>query len=108
MGLFDGWRRKKAAQTTPQIKAPEKSQSTEGELEDGETLLAEYNLLVQRRTELQAERAEFTAKLDRGEIDPDEFRKELMNRMQEAATVSEKIRTIAAKLASLGYRGVRS
>ena len=108
MGLFDGWRRKKAAQTTPQIKAPKKMQSTEEEKGDGENLLAEYNLLVQRRTELQAERAELTAKLDGGEIDPDDFRKELMNRMQEAATVSEKIRTIAPKLASLGYRGVRS
>ena len=108
MGLFDGWRRKKAAQTTPQIKAPKKTQSTEEEKGDGEKLLAEYNLLVQRRTELQAERAELTAKLDSGEIDPDDFRKELMNRMQEAATVAEKIRTIAAKLTSLGYRGVRS
>lgn len=108
MGLFDGWRRKKASQTKPQLKPPEKPKSTREEQEDSGNLLTEYNLLVKRRAELQEEREELTAKLDRGEIDPDVFRKELMGRMQEAATVSEKIRTSAAKLTSLGYRGVRS
>lgn len=108
MGLFDGWRRKTKSGTKSQIEAPKKPQSTEGEVVDAKNLLAEYNLLLLRRTELQEERQELTAKLDRGEIDSDEFRKELMNRMQEAATVSENIRIAAAKLTSLGYRGVRS
>jgi hypothetical protein len=108
MGLFDGWRRKTKSDTKPQIKAPEKQQSTKGDIVDSKNLLAEYNLLIQRRTELHEERQTLTSKLDQGEIDSDEFRKELMNRMQEAATVSEKIQTAAAKLTALGYRGVRS
>ena len=108
MGIFDGWRRKTKSETKPQIKAPEKLQSAEISTADSKKLLDKYNLLIQRRTELQEERQEFTAKLDRGEIDSDEFRKELMNRMQEAATISEKIQKAAAKLTSLGYRGVRS
>lgn len=108
MGIFDSWRRKTKSETKPQIKAPEKLQSTEVSTADSKNLLDEYNFLIQRRTELQEERQELTAKLDRGEIDSDEFRKELMNRMQEAATVSEKIQKVASKLTSLGFRGVRS
>jgi len=107
LGLFDGWRRKKASQTTPQLKPPEKPQSAGERQDEADNLLAEYNVLLQRRTELQTEREELTAKLDRGEIDPDAFRKELMDRIQEAATISENIRASAAKLTSLGYRGVR-
>ena len=108
MGLFDSWRRKKTSQTKPQLKPPEKPESIKGNQGDGSTLLAEYNILILRRAELQKEREELTSKLDRGEIDSDAFRTELMDRIQEAATVSEKIRTTATKLSSLGYRGVHS
>jgi hypothetical protein len=117
MGLFDSWRRKKKRTASVQLQEPEKpikpakveSDSSESEEEaskDVVTLVAEYERLVQRREELQVERRELTATLDRGEIDPDEFRKELMNRIQEASTVSENLRVTAAKLTALGYRGV--
>jgi len=115
MGLFDGWRRKQKKKTTVQLKEPAKLKTDEvssgeednaTEPQDVATLVAEYERLVQRREELQVERRELTATLDRGEIDPDEFRKELMDRIQEAATVSENLRTTARKLTSLGYRGV--
>ncbi|MGY5880080.1 MAG: hypothetical protein RTV31_07500 [Candidatus Thorarchaeota archaeon] len=114
MGLFDRWRRKKKPVATVQLKEPKKTKTedagsaepdTEGVSEDVDVLIAEYERLVQRREELQVERHELTATLDRGEIDPDEFRKELMNRIQEAATVSDNLRNTATKLTSLGYRG---
>ncbi len=114
MGLFDGWRRKKKKAAAVQLKEPVKPKTGEAgvsgpdaEADSGDVagLMAEYEQLVQRREELQVERRELTARLDRGEIDPDDFRKELMNRIQEAATVSENIRTTATKLTSLGYRG---
>ena len=108
MGLFDSWRRKKAQPTPSLQKSPEKHRSTEGNKDSSNALLSEYNILIQRRAELQKEREELTSRLERGEIDSDAFRKELMNRIQEAATVSEKIQTIATKLTSLGYRGVHS
>lgn len=118
MGLFDGWRRKKKKPVaTVQLAEPakpaevktvtvESEPDTKTESTDVVSLVAEYERLVQRREELQNERRELTATLDRGEIDPDEFRKELMNRIQEAATVSETLRITASKLTSLGYRGV--
>jgi hypothetical protein len=115
MGLFDGWRRKQKKKATVQLKEPVKPKTevsssgdveSKAESEDVVSLVAEYERLVQRREELQVERRELTATLDRGEIDPDEFRKELMNRIQEAATVSENLRATATKLTTLGYRGV--
>ncbi|TFH09793.1 MAG: hypothetical protein E4H14_03770 [Candidatus Thorarchaeota archaeon] len=114
MGLFDGWRRKKTPVAAVQLKEPitlktkETSTSVSDEVsdsEDVEALVAKYERLVQRREELQTERQRFTALLDRGEIDSDEFRKELMDRIQEAATVSENIRVTATRLTALGYRG---
>jgi hypothetical protein len=116
MGLFDGWRRKKKTPNTP-VQLTESTTHENDEIDTSEagadseesdvvTLVAEYERLVQRREILQVERRELTATLDRGEIDPDEFRKELMNRIQEAAVVSENLRVTTTKLTSLGYRGV--
>jgi len=114
MGLFDSWRRKKKPVAPVQLTEPQKPKieetkpsvsETAGQPEDVDLLIAEYERLVQRREELQAERQEITATLDRGELDPDEFRRELMNRIQEAATVSENLRITATKLTKLGYRG---
>ena len=115
MGLFDSWRRKKKPSATVQLTEPKKPIKVEAEASDPDakteptdvvSLVAEYERLIQRREELQVERRELTATLDRGEIDPDEFRKELMNRIQEASTVSETLRVSAIKLTTLGYRGV--
>jgi len=115
MGLFDSWRRKRKTKEVVKLKEPEIKKTEQVTSEDTETkaepedvvgLVAEYERLVQRREELQVERRDLTATLDRGEIDPNEFRKELMNRIQEAATVSEKLRVTATKLTSLGYRGI--
>ena len=74
---------------------------------DVDTLVVEYDQLTQRKEDLQVKRDEITAKLDRGEIEADSFRKELMNIIQEAAMVSEKLQVTAANLTSLGYRGIR-
>ena len=115
MGLFDRWRRKKKSKTTVQLQEPEKLKpakdsttetSVKGEEDTLVDLVVEYERLVKRREELQVERGELTAKLDRDEIDHDDFRKELMSKIQEAATVSENLRIAAAKLTSQGYRGV--
>ncbi|TFG31938.1 hypothetical protein EU528_04850 [Candidatus Thorarchaeota archaeon] len=115
MGLFDGWRRKQKSMATVQLKEPAKPKTEvsgtskaddKTDSEDVVVLIAEYERLVQRREELQVERRELTATLDRGEIDSDEFRKELMNRIQEAATVSENLRITGSKLTAMGYRGV--
>ena len=70
------------------------------------TLVAEYERLSARREELQEERRELTARLDRGELTPIEFRKQLMEKIQEAAQVSENLKDTSAKLTALGYRGV--
>jgi len=115
MGLFDGWRRKRKREATVKLQEPKMSKSVESKVSedikeseqvDTVSLVAEYERLIQRKEILQVERGELTAKLDRGEIEPDDFRKELMNRIQEAAEVSEKLRVTAVKLTSLGYRGV--
>jgi len=115
MGLFDSWRRKKKPVATVQLTEPKKLEKVEVETSETDaktepsdvtSLVVEYERLIKRREQLQVERQELTARLDRGEIDPDEFRKELMNRMQEAATVAENLRVTATKLTSLGYRGV--
>ena len=115
MGLFDGWRRKRKREATVKLQEPKMSKSVESKVSedikeseqvDTVSLVAEYERLIQRKEILQVERGELTAKFDSGEIEADDFRKELMNRIQEAAEVSEKLRTTAAKLTSLGYRGV--
>ncbi|MHA1769292.1 MAG: hypothetical protein ACTSV3_05510 [Candidatus Thorarchaeota archaeon] len=112
MGLFDGWRRKKAKQAPVKLKEPEvpltkvESAGDTGDSDDVVDLVADYERLIQRRDELLTERSELTRRLDMGEIEPDEFRKELMARIQEAASVSDKLRTISARLSAMGYRGV--
>ena len=116
MGLFDGWRRKQKRTASPKLQKPVRTKPTEGEDSEDPTvpeqsdmnaLVAEYAQLTQRKENLQVERDTLTAKLDRGEIESDAFRKELMNMIQEAAMVSEKIQTIGAKLTLLGHRGIR-
>lgn len=115
MGLFDGWRRKRKREATVKLQEPKMSKSVqskvsediqESEQVDTVSLVAEYERLIQRKETLQVERGQLTEKFDRGEIEADDFRKELMNRIQEAAEVSEKLQATAAKLTSLGYRGV--
>ena len=118
MGLFDSWRRKKkkpvaTGQLTKPVEPVKVEADTDASEPDAEaestdvvSLIAEYERLIQRREELQVERRELTATLDRGQIDPDDFRKELMSRIQEASVVSENLRVTATKLTSLGYRGV--
>ena len=112
MGLFDSWRRKRKPVVTTKPHKPERvivpdtEVSKEVKDEDLSALLAEYEELVKRKEALQVERNELNAKLERGEIEPTAFRKELMNRIQEAASVSESIRVTGAKLVSLGYRGI--
>lgn len=116
MGLFDGWRRKRKSESTVRLHRPEMPKSVidaapiasaEGDVVDDVNLVAEYERLIQRRESLQVEREELTAKLDRGEIEPGAFRKELMNKIQEAATISENLRVTAIKLTSQGFRGVQ-
>ncbi len=106
MGLFDGWRRKRKMEAPVRLQEPKKIKHDEEDADTIVDLVAEYERLVQRRAELKVERGELTAKLDRNEIESDDFRKELMSRMQEAAIVSENLRVAAIKLTSLGYRGV--
>ena len=123
MGLFDSWRRKKkttskptrvrgrenlttgaaipAVQRTPAVESL--PAETQVELKG---LVAEYERLYQRREELQVERSELTNRLDKGELTAIEFRKELMSRIQEAASVSDELKDTAAKLTAMGYRGV--
>ncbi|KXH71075.1 MAG: hypothetical protein AM326_12080 [Candidatus Thorarchaeota archaeon SMTZ-45] len=115
MGLFDSWRRKKKrAPTTdtrfrerPQVKSGMQTDVdvTEAEPETVSSLLEKYDELVQRREALSFERENLTRKLEDGEIEATEFRKELMARIQEAAQVSENLRSTTARLAQLGYRG---
>jgi LPS O-antigen subunit length determinant protein (WzzB/FepE family) len=113
MGLFDGWRRKKRrSETAVKLQKPERVMVPDSEVaeevtsDDLSALLKEYEELGKRKEALQIERDELTARLDRDEIDAIAFRKELMNKIQEAATVSEKIQVTGAKLVSLGYRGI--
>ncbi len=115
MGLFDGWRRKRKREATVKLQEPKMSKSVESKVSedikeseqvDIVSLVTEYERLIQRKEILQVERAELTAKLDRGEIEAADFRKELMSRIQEAAEVCDKLRVAAAKLTSLGYCGV--
>ncbi|MGV9168693.1 MAG: hypothetical protein ACOC38_02000 [Promethearchaeia archaeon] len=84
--------------------------STEGvsveRREQVESLVVEYERLVERRQQLQAERGKLTEKLERGELSSTEFRKTLMSKIQEASTVSDKIKKTSSKLTELGYRGV--
>jgi predicted nucleic acid-binding Zn-ribbon protein len=70
------------------------------------SLLAEYQRLVQRREALTTERTELTTRLDRGELTAAQFHKELRARIQEAAQVSENLRATAARLSELGYTGL--
>ena len=70
------------------------------------SLVAEYERLVRRRDELQRERSQLTIRLDNGELSPIEFRKELMARIQEAASVAERIKEVSSRLIALGYRGI--
>ncbi len=115
MGLFDSWRRKRVPATPVKLEtparplpSPEKNdveQSTSG-FDDVNNLVSEYEYLIRRREELQQERKELTNKLDQGQLDANEFRQHLMDRIQEAAQVSENLRIISTKLTSLGFRGV--
>ena len=123
MGLFDSWRRKKRTDVQPtrvkgreimtsgtHVPEPERTPLVDAlpveEQNALVALVAEYERLYQRREELQNERSELTIRLDNGELTALEFRKELMNRIQEAAAVSDKLKETAAKLTSMGYKGV--
>jgi hypothetical protein len=114
MGLFDRWRRKKPTTTTVSKPPHEKKAVSEvstddtimpSNLESIKALLGEYNDLAERRESLSVERENLTLRLERGEIEATEFRKELMSRIQEAAKVSESLRETSARLSELGYRG---
>ena len=115
MGLFDSWRRKRETPTAVKLEKPAKTSAAARKSDVGESaeksddvinLVAEYEHLVKRREELKLEREELTVKLDNGELDANEVRQQLMNRIQEAAQVSENLRVTSARLTSLGYRGV--
>ena len=115
MGLFDRWRRKKKPAPQPVARPRETTKVaseastddsvTEGGSETITSLLGKYEDLVQRREKLQVERADLTRKLEDGNLDAAEFRKELMARIQEAAQVSENLRETTVRLTQLGYRG---
>ncbi|MGY5852314.1 MAG: hypothetical protein RTU92_01965 [Candidatus Thorarchaeota archaeon] len=122
MGLFDRRRRRKEtkkvgivrgrehmtparpmAEPTPPPDLDRMTPEAQGEIV---TLVAEYERLVARREELQVERGQLTAQLDRGDLTAIEFRKQLMVKIQEAAQVSETLKETSGKLTALGYRGV--
>lgn len=114
MGLFDSWRRKRPTPTVVAKPRDTKKAVSElarddslapGDIDSIKTLLGEYYNLVERRETLSVERKDLTKKLEKGEIEATEFRKELMSRIQEAAKVSETLRETTAKLTQLGYRG---
>jgi hypothetical protein len=115
MGLFDSWRRKrkpaqqKVARPRETTKIKSESPTDSIEPEDGKdtisSLLGKYDSLVQRREKLQVEREDLTRKLEDGELEATEFRKELMAMIQEAAQVSENLRETSIRLTQLGYRG---
>ncbi|MBD3407395.1 MAG: hypothetical protein GF411_14860 [Candidatus Lokiarchaeota archaeon] len=120
MGLFDRWRRKEKKKTKTVVKgreimrveAPERKPKTEEVEKTPESkekiakLIAEYQRLVERREELQRERSELTRRLDSGELTAIQFRKELMNRIQEAARITDGIRETSTALIELGHPGV--
>ena len=114
MGLFDKWRRKSPKPAA--VSKPPEAKKTASELSSDDTiipsnlesikeLLAKYDNLAERRDSLSVERENLTLRLERGEIEATEFRKELMSRIQEAAKVSESLRETTARLSELGYRG---
>jgi hypothetical protein len=119
LGLFDRWRRKKLPETKRTVKAreimtsqgpmpratPRPSLVTPGSeaASEVEALLAEHHRLLQRRDDLQKERADLTLKLDSGELSATEFRKQLMAMIQEASQVSDNLRSNASRLTSLGH-----
>ncbi|MFX0056510.1 MAG: hypothetical protein ACFFAX_04975 [Promethearchaeota archaeon] len=114
MGLFDRWRRKKPSPTTVSISPGARKAASElssddtlmpSNLESIKVLLSKYDNLVERRESLSLERENLTLRLERGEIEATEFRRELMSRIQEAAKVSESLRVTSARLSELGYRG---
>ncbi|MEM2141898.1 MAG: hypothetical protein QXS20_04200 [Candidatus Thorarchaeota archaeon] len=120
MGLFDTWRRKKTVSpvrapkspvtgmpiTTEQVSQSEAATPPTSGQDEVVELVADYERLISRREQLQRERGELTIRLDRGEIDADVFRKELMARIQEASRVSERLKEVTTRLTELGYRGV--
>ena len=125
MGLFDRWKRKSKRKKTvpqsirereitkPKSVTPEKTSESGSVLKSTpeiqveiDSLIAEYEQLSMRREELQIERGELTNRLDRGDLTAIEFRKTLMQKIQEAAQVSESIKDMSSKLISLGYRGM--
>jgi len=122
MGLFDKWRRKSDTKkpaivrrreyVSPARPVPKRAEQLNFENMTPEvqqqlvTLVAEYERLSIRRDQLQRERSELTNKLDNGEITAIKFRKQLMEKIQEASLVNENLRITSNRLASLGYRGV--
>ncbi len=107
MGLFDWWRRKKQPKKPIQVQSIEKPKDVEQHSEEVETLIEEYETLLQRKEELLQARHELTMKLENGEIDHDDFRKDLMEIIQDGAANSERLHDIGTKLTALGYKGVR-
>jgi len=130
MGIFDSWRRKKpeqpgakipvrrpetmptqearlatiSRQTAPEIvRSVARSAAAQSEVNG---LVAEYEHMVERRKALQTEKDELTARMDKGEITAQQWRRQLMASTQEAAQLSEKIRVISARLRWLGYSGL--
>jgi len=130
MGIFDTWRRKKpeqpgvkipvrrpetmptqearlatiSRQTAPEIvRSVARSAAAQSEVNG---LVAEYERMVERRKALQTEKDELTARMDKGEITAQQWRRQLMASTQEAAQLSEKIRVISARLRWLGYSGL--
>ncbi|TXT56043.1 MAG: hypothetical protein BAJATHORv1_30427 [Candidatus Thorarchaeota archaeon] len=120
MGLFDRWRRKEKKEKKTvvrgreimRVEAPERTpkksevEQTPESKEKITQLIAEYQRLVARREELQRERSELTRRLDSGELTAIQFRKELMNRIQEAAKITDGIRETSSQLIALGHPGV--
>ncbi len=119
MGLFDRWRRKKEDKRDTRVKGreiltskpPSKMKQSVEELSPEDqselaSLVAEYERLKKRRDELKDERGQLTMQLDRGELTPNEFRKQLMLRIQEASQVTEKLNSTSSRLTAMGYRGI--
>jgi hypothetical protein len=121
MGLFDRWRRKDTKKKVGQTRirgaeivktdsvpseAPEVKDLSASEQDEVVSLVAEYERLSKRREELQEERGALTKRLDSGELTAIEFRKLLMEKIQEAAQVSDSLKSTSSRLTALGYRGV--
>ncbi|MFQ5832614.1 MAG: hypothetical protein ACE5H4_07930 [Candidatus Thorarchaeota archaeon] len=119
MGIFDRWRRKKKPEEKSRVRAreimtskgpvpitsPRPTLEALGPEDSSEVnaLLSERRDLLQRRRELQQKRTDLTARLDNGELEPSEFRKQLMSMIQEASQVSDNLRDNASKLNALGH-----